>query len=436
MHTARPSARPPAFVAAAAAAFLAFASFVNTGTTRACLVSAPLPLRQLHAESDLIVVGGFGETTAVELVRVNEGGTYENYLMRTDMKVSSTVKGDGNYSALHVYHVGWKYNGATSHLLTQYKGADGLLVFLKRREGGDGYEITDATSGIRRLTSAALKVYVQRLEELDSIMRQEPPDRARIVEWMVRCAEEPATRWDGLYELSRSNDAVLAAKRLAEEEKNKEAAALAGAAEKDGDNQAGGAAGATDTAAGVETNGGPADTSAAADAAQTATPPMSWRRILARYEADLIGLLTPEQKSRLANILFSAKPITHAELPLVEMVRQWGDPRLVPFVMSQLRAFKDAPPYEAETLVSGLAEILDDKELTRLAERYCDQAAYEDPDLMIVGDEDEEAESADAGDEDGEKEDEDEQPVYGNSTERRSIRLERFIARAENVLAR
>lgn len=437
MPTARPFAPTllwrAAFIAAAVAASFAVTSFVTTSTTRACPVSMPVPLRDLYVMSDLVVVGNFGETTAVELVGVDENAVFESYLMRTELKVSSTAKGAGNYSKLHVYHHGWKFRGEMSNALGQYEDGDKLLIFLKRREGMDGYEMTDASYGIKKLTEAALKVYLQRLDELFLIMQEEEPDPARIVEWLVRCAEEPETRFEGLYELSRSNDALLA-ERL-EAEKKQEDAKLEAEAEKGEANHAGDVAdeaGDDDK----ETDAEADDTSSEVTDAQVSTIPASSKPIYVGPDSNLIKLLTAEQKSRLANILFSAKPITRDELPLVNLVRQWGDPRLVPFVMSQLSGFKDNPPYEVESLVSELAEIFGDKELTKLAERYCEQAAYEDPDPASADEEEaEEAESADAETEDGEKEDE-EQPVYGNSVEQRTVRLERFIARAEIVLAR
>lgn len=438
-----PDARPfaptllwrAAFIAAALAACLAAASFVTTDTTRACPMSMPVPLRNLYVMSDLVVVGSFGETTAVEMTGFEESMPYERYLMRTELKVSSMVKGAGNYSTLHFYHSGWKFNERTGHTLSQYQGDDKLLIFLKRREGGDGYEQTDDSHGIKKLTDAALKVYVQRLDELGLIMQQAEPDPARIVEWLVRCAEEPETRWEGLYELSRSNDALLAESLAAE--KKQEDAKLEAEAEKGEANHAVGAEGETG-GDDKEPAGEPDDTSAEVSYVQASTLPAPSMPIYPGPDPNLIKLLTAEQKSRLANMLFSAKTITHNEITLISLVRQWGDPRLVPFVMSQLSGFRDNPPYEVESLVNELAEILGDKELAKLAESYCEQAAYEDPDPASADDEEEAEEVAVAvtETEDGKKEEEEEQPVYGSSAEQRTVRLERFIARAEIVLAR
>lgn len=442
MPTARPFAltlwRRAAFAAAAIAAFIAATSFIATRTTRAC-GPPPMPLRELYVTSDLVVVGSFGETTVVEMTEADAETSSESYLMRTELKVSSTVKGAGNHSALQVYHPGWKYEGVLTHRLEQQAESGKLLIFLRQREGGDGYETTDSAYSVKNLTDTALKTYLQRLDELALIMQQEEPDPARIVEWLVRCAEEPETRWEGLYELEMSNYALLSESQQAETDKNQETAELEVAAQEKGEaNHAGGAAGVSGADDGKGTDSGPDDTSAEISSEEIVDLPAARGRFSVEPGSELIKLLTAEQKSRLANILFDTKTITYEEMPLINLVKHWKDPRLVPFLMSQLRSFTDDPPYQAGSLLVELAEILKDKELSKLAEKYNEHAVYEDPDPASADDETEaeEAASTNTGTEAAEEEVDEEQPVYGNSTQQRTIRLQRFIARAESVLVR
>ena len=44
-------------------------------------------------------------------------------------------------------------------------------------------------------------IYVDRIKELNSIFENGEADSAKIAAWLVRCAELPATRWDGTHEL-------------------------------------------------------------------------------------------------------------------------------------------------------------------------------------------------------------------------------------------
>jgi hypothetical protein len=164
------------------------------------------------------------------------------------------------------------------------------------------------------------------------------------------------------------------------------------------------------------------------------------------YAADpeFVRLLTPEQKKRLADVLFNVKQVTDEEASLIELVKDWGDPRFVPFALAQLRGFGDDPPYIAEALVTALADILGNEGLTKLAAKYCENSTYYDEDsedgaagdaaaAVVVSGEHEPAEEK-AEEDPAEKAYED--SLVGNSAQKRTQRLQRFLARAEVALAK
>ncbi|HKQ52420.1 MAG TPA: hypothetical protein VJT74_08635, partial [Pyrinomonadaceae bacterium] len=250
-----------------------------------------------------------------------------------------------------------------------------------------------------------------------------------------RCAEEPATRWEGLYELSNSKYQAAANEAEARE------AAIA--QEKDGAEKGEAAEGEAEHAslnhgeAGAE--GATAEEAEAGEGEAADTDPrvaklFSTRESYYTPDPELIGLLTAEQKRRLADVLFNVKQVTEDELTLIELVKEWDDPRFVPFALAQLRGFGDEPPYIAETLMTALAERLNNNELARLAATCAAKNAYFDEDV-------EDVEEAVAAANEEEKVEEDpvekafEESLTGNSAQKRKLRLQRFIAHAEVALA-
>lgn len=435
---AQTARRRIALLAIVAALALALTSLVTTQSASACPGPPPKPLRALYMDSDLIVVARVGETTPVE-VFFEEGEKYRSYLMKTDLHVSSTVKGQGNHSVVHLYHLRWESDEFQApHFYSEYSDSDKLLIFLTRRETGEGYEETDRSYGVKKLSDADLQVYLRRMDELALILQQEKPDPAQIVEWLIRCAEEPATRWDGIYEFV-SSDYALQASRVKEEPdesqetgETNDGAASGGEANHASDNSGNQA---NDNAVTGENSGENGDT---IPDQQIVILPMTRERFYTP-DPELIRLLTAAQKKRLANVLFNAKTLTEDESLLIDLVKQWGDPRFVPFAMSQLRSYADDPPNLAETLVTAVAEALDNEELKKLAAKYCENASYYDEEEASGDEAEVVAESA--GETQKEETEADvierayEESLSGNSAQKRSMRLQRFIARVEGVPA-
>lgn len=320
--------------ALAALVLLALAKF--SSTTQACPVPPPQPLRILYKESDLIVVASVGRS----VVAGNDEG-YE--LLRTDLTVSSVHKGQAKESTIYLYH--WSYNEGHD-IAGKYKEGDTLLFFLRDRKEGDGYEVDDFDYGVKQLSDADLRIYQDRIKEIASILDREKPDLEQVVEWLVRCAEEPATRWEGAWELASATYALQAGIDTSFAEGDKEAAEE------------------------VSTGG----VQAAEVSSGVAQEPDE--------ELDPIFalLLTEEQKRRLATALYSIPAAMESDIYLVEVVESWNDPGLTKFLVEQLTKMKDNPPLLAEDFMRVLARVLNDKELESLVEEYSGKASYDDLD--------------------------------------------------------
>ncbi|HWO03111.1 MAG TPA: carboxypeptidase-like regulatory domain-containing protein, partial [Blastocatellia bacterium] len=117
------------------------------------------PLRKLYAESDLVVVARAGDSVKIK----NDG---ESRFVRTSLSVSSTLKGEGSDPVVYVYQ---SVYGDEPGPFT--RGED-LLIFLEHNRNGGaikpigGYELVDFQRSVKELSSSALDVYVQRINEL------------------------------------------------------------------------------------------------------------------------------------------------------------------------------------------------------------------------------------------------------------------------------
>ena len=327
-----------------------------------CPVEPPNPLRMLYRESERIVVARAGETVKLkDAERENE--------RRTIFQVTESLKGDPGEKSLQVYHWVWDED---PNFAGNFRKGDLRLLFLKSTEAEEtcGYRIFDMRYGVKKLSDEDLKIYIKRIEELTWIARQDPPDQKEILEWLVRCAEEPATRWEGAYELRVS--ASLAYPETEEESEDVGEATNAGDESHADEN---GEAQSSDEQVEVQTEEVAASPSVEGEVVEI--PDVSNMEIYgADVDAALINLLTDEQKARLSKALFDSKKLGEGELALFEVVGRWPDARLVPFLVKHLHEVENEPPYEAEQMMHALARTIGDKRLVDLAQKYSEDAIY------------------------------------------------------------
>lgn len=365
------------------------------------------PLRPLYHISDLIVVARLGRSAPVKRTETNE-------MMKATLEVTSVIKGDNRRSRLTVYHWGW---GQDKLFPGGLKTGDTALFFLKPRDAGDGFELSNYSFGVKRLAPADLSVYQQRLEELNAIEKAETPGTAAIVEWLVRCVEQRATRWEGAYDLAQSVE-------LGADRSDAEA----------GDGPAEPQAAADTAVISPAASGEPASSS---DAQTAPAAPACSRPAAPAY---LAVRISEEQKGRLQAALFKIDALTEEDMELVTLVLRWQDPRLVPFLLDQLRRLEADPPRLAARLMGVVGAALHDEEVKALAEEYVSNASYEDLAAEAAADrqEAEAAEPSEAEAEDGaEASDEADDAPKDAATARqeRSLMLQRFIALAEKKRA-
>src|SRR5262245_26956232 len=160
-------------------------------------IDMPSSLLDLYHQSDLIAIAQVGRS-----VVAGTDKEMEQRQVRTDLRISSQLKGENDQKVISFYH--WVNN---DHPFEIKQGAR-LLVFLQFRKSEDGNRLDGFEAigwegrSIKELDDGALAVYRQRIEELTAIFRRGDSEAAEIVEWLIRCVEEPATREEGIRKLS------------------------------------------------------------------------------------------------------------------------------------------------------------------------------------------------------------------------------------------
>jgi hypothetical protein len=377
-----------------AAAVLSCTFFITR--PQACPVyTPPQPLRTLYKLSERVVVARVGAREVLSK-------TDDLASVRIALHVTENVKGSPA-EVLHLYRSEFVVNEAdeakqeeeTVVALTssgreapRLKRGERYLFFLDPREKGHGYEVDDEGYGIKKLSDEDLKIYLERIKELAEIMRREPEDKLALVEWLVRCAEQPATRWEGAYELLGSSEAAARAGYEVEASDVEEAPAAEPSA-----------------AAGVKTPAGEGPRiihlsslplmgeaqAAPEQQAAAAAPPapdssVEEVQVLPRRSvadprdlpADpaLAPLLDAVQKQRLSDAFFATPDPVDGDDELMQLVKDFDDPRLPGFILARLHRVEDEAPLEAELWLRTLAASLKNERLVELAAAYTQEAPY------------------------------------------------------------
>lgn len=330
--------------------------------TQSCPGPPPQPLRQLYMQSERVVIARVGKSEIVkvenngddrEVETDDEDGGNGPTQLRTALHVSSTLKGE-HQPVVYVNHYMYvDYKDPLSSAPTD----EDLLVFLEKVEDIDDFSV-DMNYGIKKLSKADLNVYVSRIEELASMMKSGYPGDAAIVEWLVRCAEEPATQWEGTYELAVSQ-------QLLEESARENS---------------------TSDTAEVEISEGQSDEMdvESVSVKDINEVQISFGRSVALVKSNFARILTIEQRNRIMNALVAKTSLTDAEYFLLDLTSRWDDPRFVPYLLSQLdlasRSGKEVhmSSYFAENVMNIVANKLGDETLTAIVANFSARVYQDD----------------------------------------------------------
>lgn len=373
---------------------LSICLFPQTASARRCPEKEPETLLSLYQNSDAIYIAAFDKIVEGEVVESTDD--YSVKEIKKHFTISSTLKGQSRkFFVLDDREYLYKTAAPEPQVATvdesetteqpevieepayeeeedgdsfALKSGDTLLLFVKDgdeeedgEEKGEGERPTlaDYRDGIKKLSMEKIGVYEARIKELNSIFSAKKVSESRLLEWVIRCAEDPATRWEGTFELLQSVQIQEWNEQAAERRKER-------------------------LAAGLPVEEEPVETEEPEGEQEEPVQKNFDTAVFAR-------MLDINHKQTLANILLNnhgssengkdqLEPIA-GDRELIELVKRWGDPRLMGFLLDKLRTGSDDAEANAGTM-SIVAEILSDDDASAIAQKY-EENAYEDADETV-----------------------------------------------------
>ena len=162
----------------------------------------PRPLRKLIAESEYIVWCYVSKVGTTKQTKKNENIWERDFAI---IIIKETLQGKLTTDTIKVYFCSGMICPAPGIF---YEGEE-VLAFLDKRKKSDGYEVHALSYGIKHgLKQEQYNIYKSRIKEMQEILQTHDANKCDdiIVSWLVKCAEEKATRWEGVYELSPHSD--------------------------------------------------------------------------------------------------------------------------------------------------------------------------------------------------------------------------------------
>lgn len=157
---------------------------------------SPRPLRKLMLESEYIIVGYVRDIRSIK----ESKDSWVDAIADIDVKEVLY----GNLSKTSV-EVGYS-PGFICPAPPYYEKGATVIVFLTKSK--KWFETVALSYGVKDVDAPGIEAYKARINEMKEIMiLPEGLDKfTQTVEWLVKCVEHPATRWEGSYELSPSSD--------------------------------------------------------------------------------------------------------------------------------------------------------------------------------------------------------------------------------------
>ena len=162
----------------------------------------PRPLRKLIMESECIVWVYVAEVGSARQTNKNDydwNGDFARIIIK------ETLQGKLNSDTIMVFFS----SGMICPAPGVFFEGEEVLAFLDKREKKDGYIVHALSYGVKHnLTKQDYGIYKDRINEMQKMLQSGETKECNenIVAWLVKCAQQKCTRWEGVYELSPQSD--------------------------------------------------------------------------------------------------------------------------------------------------------------------------------------------------------------------------------------
>lgn len=172
-------------------------SLVLTAITMAEAIAYPIeprPLRKLIIESQYIIAG--------YVVNTHDVNKKEDHRRYAQINILEQLQGKIREKTIEVSFT----PGMICPAPAVYRDSTYVLAFLDKRDGS--YYTHALSYGAKTLNPEEIALYKKRIAEMQEILKltSEQERFTRTVEWLVTCAENKATRWEGTFELQPESD--------------------------------------------------------------------------------------------------------------------------------------------------------------------------------------------------------------------------------------
>ena len=152
--------------------------------TVASTLSQSIALRQLVNTSEYIVIG---------FVRTFNEDKKNSYPDKAVIEVKEVLK--GNLLEKNI--------SLNNEFVMVYYDSTDVLAFLNQNKIGEFYT-NSLPWGCKKLPLSSIEIYKSRIMEVQNIFstKNKIEKKKKTIEWLLRCVENPVTRWEGMYELA------------------------------------------------------------------------------------------------------------------------------------------------------------------------------------------------------------------------------------------
>ncbi len=229
---------------------------------------------------------------------------------------------------------------------------DSVILFLTTDEESKAVQPTDWVDGIKSISHADIGVYEARIKEIMPILAAKKPDADKIVDWLVRLVEDPVTRWDGAYELEQSFNAKEQKAAMEAEQKQ--------TPKKEDEERP--------------------EIPYKSDTLDTGLSTLFATKLGEHHQQTLTNTLI-QSRFRNAQKKAGSDGLVAGDRELMRIVARWADDRVALMFIDQIRSDAYAT-YDKSSLMSHVATILADKDLSEMAAKF-EENSYQDDEEAI-----------------------------------------------------